>query len=176
MLRLSGILLYTPFVNFLFFDALFNRHALVTKKTKIYSIREVTHFQKAVQDLSAAIHLDPNNWEALFHRACIFRKVMPKQALLDYSMSILINDSEDNIKSLLHRGKSRHLTEFVCFCSLLKAQKLSRYLRGGLMRFRTPAGVLYDALDQPEEAIADFERSEERRVGKECRSRWSPYH
>ena len=29
---------------------------------------------------------------------------MPKQALLDYSMSILINDSEDNIKSLLHRG------------------------------------------------------------------------
>ena len=24
--------------------------------------------------------------------------------------------------------------------------------------------------------IAFFERSEERRVGKECRSRWSPYH
>ena len=24
--------------------------------------------------------------------------------------------------------------------------------------------------------IADFLRSEERRVGKECRSRWSPYH
>jgi len=22
----------------------------------------------------------------------------------------------------------------------------------------------------------DFNRSEERRVGKECRSRWSPYH
>ena len=25
-------------------------------------------------------------------------------------------------------------------------------------------------------ATADFARSEERRVGKECRSRWSPYH
>src|SRR3989449_10372472 len=25
-------------------------------------------------------------------------------------------------------------------------------------------------------ALATFERSEERRVGKECRSRWSPYH
>src|SRR2546430_11842600 len=24
--------------------------------------------------------------------------------------------------------------------------------------------------------ISGFERSEERRVGKECRSRWSPYH
>ena len=25
-------------------------------------------------------------------------------------------------------------------------------------------------------AYLDFNRSEERRVGKECRSRWSPYH
>ena len=25
-------------------------------------------------------------------------------------------------------------------------------------------------------AYGDAERSEERRVGKECRSRWSPYH
>ena len=27
-----------------------------------------------------------------------------------------------------------------------------------------------------EETKAGLERSEERRVGKECRSRWSPYH
>ena len=26
------------------------------------------------------------------------------------------------------------------------------------------------------ECMRSFERSEERRVGKECRSRWSPYH
>ena len=26
------------------------------------------------------------------------------------------------------------------------------------------------------ESLADMDRSEERRVGKECRSRWSPYH
>src|SRR5256885_13730547 len=32
------------------------------------------------------------------------------------------------------------------------------------------------ALAQMEEAIAALSRSEERRVGKECRSRWSPYH
>ena len=25
-------------------------------------------------------------------------------------------------------------------------------------------------------SVASFARSEERRVGKECRSRWSPYH
>ena len=32
---------------------------------------------------------------------------------------------------------------------------------------------LIDAVKQPD---ADLSRSEERRVGKECRSRWSPYH
>src|SRR3712207_1834545 len=31
-------------------------------------------------------------------------------------------------------------------------------------------------LDLPADALALIERSEERRVGKECRSRWSPYH
>ena len=27
-----------------------------------------------------------------------------------------------------------------------------------------------------DEPLLELERSEERRVGKECRSRWSPYH
>src|SRR5260370_14278499 len=30
--------------------------------------------------------------------------------------------------------------------------------------------------DPAEQLVADQHRSEERRVGKECRSRWSPYH
>ena len=36
----------------------------------------------------------------------------------------------------------------------------------------------YHWVTNPEihEALAFFLRSEERRVGKECRSRWSPYH
>ena len=32
----------------------------------------------------------------------------------------------------------------------------------------------YDCTSQ--DCAVDFTRSEERRVGKECRSRWSPYH
>ena len=39
---------------------------------------------------------------------------------------------------------------------------------------------LADLLEQRSKELADVEtknnRSEERRVGKECRSRWSPYH
>ena len=38
-------------------------------------------------------------------------------------------------------------------------------------RFEKPAGFAF----KPGQAI-DLFRSEERRVGKECRSRWSPYH
>src|SRR5256884_8533102 len=39
-------------------------------------------------------------------------------------------------------------------------------------------GVVFVADSQEERLDANFEtmRSEERRVGKECRSRWSPYH
>ena len=33
-----------------------------------------------------------------------------------------------------------------------------------------------DSFFRSKDAVADYIRSEERRVGKECRSRWSPYH
>src|SRR5258708_31997311 len=32
------------------------------------------------------------------------------------------------------------------------------------------------SLPSPKRKVGEFFRSEERRVGKECRSRWSPYH
>ena len=32
------------------------------------------------------------------------------------------------------------------------------------------------SFDYKENVVASENRSEERRVGKECRSRWSPYH
>ena len=36
---------------------------------------------------------------------------------------------------------------------------------------------VFDEQMVPNEKVQDFfKRSEERRVGKECRSRWSPYH
>ena len=42
-------------------------------------------------------------------------------------------------------------------------------------------GYRYSRISNPttavlERRVAALERSEERRVGKECRSRWSPYH
>ena len=41
-------------------------------------------------------------------------------------------------------------------------------IRGARMRDDNASGIRH--------AIVNYDRSEERRVGKECRSRWSPYH
>ncbi|XP_052720831.1 uncharacterized protein LOC128192291 isoform X6 [Crassostrea angulata] len=68
------------------------------------ALAEQTQWNAAVEDLSAAIHLDPKSWQAFFYRACILRKAHPKQALHDYSVSLLINDNDDNVMSYLHRG------------------------------------------------------------------------
>src|SRR2546429_9192996 len=48
--------------------------------------------------------------------------------------------------------------------------------KGGCVYFHVgDADVLYEFHRAKGAAVAQ-ERSEERRVGKECRSRWSPYH
>src|SRR5258708_39239090 len=45
------------------------------------------------------------------------------------------------------------------------------------MQFGRSSEKLCARIEQLELIVEDFEaRSEERRVGKECRSRWSPYH
>jgi len=50
------------------------------------------------------------------------------------------------------------------------------YVLDFLSALRVPAMVtLHTVLDHPSESQRMI-RSEERRVGKECRSRWSPYH
>ena len=49
-------------------------------------------------------------------------------------------------------------------------------LRMEVKRCKTEAADLEDRLEEQIQAYEAMFRSEERRVGKECRSRWSPYH
>ena len=42
--------------------------------------------------------------------------------------------------------------------------------------FYTPNLIGYGGITGVGQVVNAFIRSEERRVGKECRSRWSPYH
>ena len=51
---------------------------------------------------------------------------------------------------------------------------LSNCMAGELVEFETSKGpVMGQAMNLEEDTVG---RSEERRLGKECRSRWSPYH
>lgn len=56
-----------------------------TYRGRVYYNRHL--FTQAAEDFSFAIHLDPNNWLALYYRACLFRKTNPLRALQDYSVS-----------------------------------------------------------------------------------------
>ena len=43
--------------------------------------------------------------------------------------------------------------------------------------FQTDDDIMFEIYwPLPDQPAMNYQRSEERRVGKECRSRWSPYH
>src|SRR5260370_40263454 len=62
---------------------------------------------------------------------------------------------------------SLRLPRILSVCNL---QQLPTHRRDKLARTRTPT------LIHGQDVALAIDRSEERRVGKECRSRWSPYH
>ena len=60
-----------------------------------------------------------------------------------------------------------------CLCSCASSIAAGFATTYGLVPNTQPYYVKKYKLEELEE---QFKRSEERRVGKECRSRWSPYH
>src|ERR1039458_7887273 len=73
----------------------------------------------------------------------------------------------------LERGASRSFSGSAVVAILFKMQGFKETEMRLSLR-KTGQGRFY--LDAPSVRIASPTRSEERRVGKECRSRWSPYH
>ena len=84
-----------------------------------------------------------------------------------------------NVKHVVIDGNSLTLETFVGVArfgatveiaeSAMEAMKKSRALAE---KIANEGRVAYGITT----GFGDFQRSEERRVGKECRSRWSPYH
>src|SRR2546422_5036820 len=70
-----------------------------------------------------------------------------------------------------HTRCSRDWSSDVCSSDLLQGRGPAMLL---LQRFRL--GERVADRSGPAQRLGDGARSEERRVGKECRSRWSPYH
>ena len=59
----------------------------------------------------------------------------------------------------------------------ISSYSLSKSKKNALTGIAFLRGIdVYDPPVSKEKALKAAERSEERRVGKECRSRWSPYH
>ncbi|XP_048585429.1 uncharacterized protein LOC5512045 isoform X2 [Nematostella vectensis] len=61
-------------------------------------------FSKALPDLAAGVHYNPDNAVAFYQRGCILRKIHPRRALQDFSVSLLLDDSEENVMAFMHRG------------------------------------------------------------------------
>ena len=55
----------------------------------------------------------------------------------------------------------------------LRLRDLEKYFEADVIFYY---GEIHPALEKAFRDFIEAERSEERRVGKECRSRWSPYH
>ena len=77
------------------------------------------------------------------------------------------------------RKKILFLAGMMACCSLAGAQEISKtwVADKGNGTYQNP--VLHADYSDPDVCAAGddfYMRSEERRVGKECRSRWSPYH
>ena len=101
-------------------------------------------------------------------------------ASCSFSVNVLPNSS---ISTRLHWTRPASIASFhsrVLFCRIsICAWEGLLDLSSG--KTYSPVFPIDDPIDTPSESArranwATLPRSEERRVGKECRSRWSPYH
>ena len=82
---------------------------------------------------------------------------------------IIKNDEKDKARELLKDLHPADIAELYQQLNLDEAEYIYMLLDG-----EKAADVLLELDEDDREKM--LKRSEERRVGKECRSRWSPYH
>ena len=118
-----------------------------------------------------------------------------------YALRLLLDIAQNqqdgfvSLKEIAERQEvsKKYLEQIIPLLSRAELLQTSRGYQGGYRLCRAPEEyTVYEilsvaegglapvaCLDQPENTCPrapDCLRSEERRVGKECRSRWSPYH
>src|SRR2546425_12220329 len=99
-------------------------------------------------------------------------KVTPKQIAANYILQLSSLELQDVINQELQENPALDLDE-VQVCPLCGQPLAGRVCLNCFGIGNRP----YEKTDDVEtEPLEGTSRSEERRVGKECRSRWSPYH
>ena len=90
--------------------------------------------------------------------------------------------AKDDYWTVIYELAKNPAIPFSVYSLLLKYRDVESFLSGMVQNPNTPKHIFYDYADNEDEkirkilALGRYTRSEERRVGKECRSRWSPYH
>jgi len=93
-------------------------------------------------------------------------RIANPQDLIDYRH--LTGSAREETKYARDQIKQRKLP--------MKLVAVEHILGGGRIIFHFTAESRVDFRGMVKDLATEFQRSEERRVGKECRSRWSPYH
>src|SRR2546427_2075451 len=106
--------------------------------------------------------------------------------LLSYCISFFFFQAEDGIRDLTVTGVqtvcssdlAQHTrARYSAPASVNESARVLRVKSGAPISFSRVATMRKaDGCEIPTSRAAREKRSEERRVGKECRSRWSPYH
>ncbi|KNE63498.1 hypothetical protein AMAG_08620 [Allomyces macrogynus ATCC 38327] len=68
------------------------------------AMAQLQSFARALEDMDAAIRLDPFCADYYVHRACLLRDCHPAKALEDFSVALLLDDSQATVDALLFRG------------------------------------------------------------------------
>ena len=68
------------------------------------SFEALSQYHDAMRCYCQAIHLDPDNSLMYFRRGCLLRRLNPARAIMDFSLSLLLDDTYENIGAMLHRG------------------------------------------------------------------------
>jgi len=125
----------------------------------------VTHYyldEMSTKEIGEFMGVSVNTITSRLQRAR--KRLQTDQELLDqefFGQIQIPHDLKENIMSQLEQLRSK----FDSFMEQVKSDPTSR------------ESILKDASKEIEETLkGEITRSEERRVGKECRSRWSPYH
>ncbi|KAI8896697.1 hypothetical protein BC833DRAFT_596500 [Globomyces pollinis-pini] len=69
------------------------------------SYAALSFFIDAMEDLTQAIRICPNKSSYFFHRACLLREQNPKAAVEDFSIAILLDNSNQSADAYFHRAE-----------------------------------------------------------------------
>ena len=120
-------------------------------------------FDNAVIVLTRALQQDKKNLE------------LQKDLVMSYYLKRDYTKALEGVKALIDRDDADVVVYQMggnVYKALEEAKECEKVYKKGLKKF-PKSGPLYSEYG---ELLWSTKRSEERRVGKECRSRWSPYH